>query len=127
MTLLQAMLKAHYSLFLVKAIHANGGLILGDILRDNEIFLIDFSMSKTAGPGLLFMGHVLPMPHFYMTSGAFMPVPKSIMGATLPAILDKFYNDGEILSPKQEAAFAAQVIRVALQADAMGGMHYQDV
>lgn len=127
MTLLQAMLKAHYSLFSVKAIHANKGLVLSDLLRDNEIFLIDLSMSRTAMPGMLFMGHVLPMPNFHMTSGAFMPVPESIMDDTLPAIVDKFYKEGEVLSPGQEAAFAAQVIRVALQADAMGKMHYQDI
>jgi len=35
---------------------------------------------------------------------------------------DRFYKEGEVLSLGQEAAFAAQVIRVALQADAMGGI-----
>jgi hypothetical protein len=49
------------------------------------------------------------------------------MDDKLPAILDKFYKAGEALSPSREAAFAAQVIRLALQADAMGGMRYQDV
>jgi hypothetical protein len=127
MTLLRAMLKAHYSLFSVKAIQENRGLVLSDLLRDNEIFVIDLSMSRSAIPDTLFMGHVLPMPHFHMTSGAFMPVPASIMDDKLPAILDKFYKEGEVLSPSREAAFAAQVIREALRADAMGGMRYQDV
>ena len=129
MTLLQAMLKARYSLFSVKATVPNKGLVLIDLMRvhDNEIFVIDLSMSRSAMPSMMLAGHVLPMPNFYMTSGTFLPIPKSILEDTLPAIAEKFYKEGEDLSPGQEAAFAAQVIRAALQAKAMDKIRYQDV
>jgi len=56
-----------------------------------------------------------------------LPMPKSILEDTLPAIAEKYYKENEELSPGQEAAFAAQVIRAALQAKAMDKIRYQDV
>ena len=60
-------------------------------------------------------------------AGHVLPMPKSILEDTLPAIAEKFYKEGEDLSPGQESAFAAQVIRAALQAKAMDKIRYQDV
>lgn len=126
MALLRAMQQAHYSLFAVKSATADRGLEMIDLLRNKDIFLVDLSMSRSAYPGMLFGGHVLPMPDFYMTSGAFLPIPDSIRESQIPAILEKFYSE-DILSPGQEAAFAVQVIRAALQANAMDAMRYQSI
>jgi hypothetical protein len=126
MTLLKAMQQAHYSLFAVKSATAERGLEMIDLLRDEEIFLVDLSMSRSAYPGFVFGGHVLPMPGYFMTSGAFLPIPGSILEDKIPAILEKFYHEDH-LSPGQEAAFAAQVIRAALQANAMDNMKYQSI
>jgi hypothetical protein len=127
MALLKSMQKARYSLFVVKSATANRGVELIDVLSDEEIFLVDLSMSRSAPPGLMFGGHVLPMPGFHISSGAFLPMPYSILEDEIPAIVNKFYSADHGLSPGQEAAFAAQVIRAALRANAMDSMSYRSV
>lgn len=127
MSLLQSMLKSYYSLFVVIGIISGKGLILSDILRNTEIFITDIGLSNSASLRMIFAGNILPIDRFYMTSGAFLPIPDSLFIEKIDLIIDKFYKEDNVLSQNQEAAFSAQVIRIALQAGVIENMNYKNV
>lgn len=127
MELLQAMRQAHYSLFQVKAANAGKGLMLWDMMRDNDIFLLDLNLSRTVQPGYLIAGHVLPMEGYYMSSGAILPITESLLKGEITRIIETFATeDGAPLSPGREAAFAGQVIRAALREHVMQKVRFAD-
>lgn len=72
--LLEAMSNAYSSLFAIdEVIPENSELILRDLLNDNnKIRLIDmgFSMSAFMNPDILIFTRIIPLPDFFMTSGA---------------------------------------------------------
>jgi hypothetical protein len=130
MTLLQAMRKAHYSVFQVKSIQQGTGATLFDILRAETIVLMDVGIGSTAMPGMLFAGRVLPLDEYYMTSGAFMPLSLDFFERRVIPALEKFCSnaaadDSVVFSPTQEAAFSAQIIRDGLREGQLEGMGYQ--
>jgi hypothetical protein len=127
MGMLQSMLKSFYSIFVVLAVCSGKGVIVGDIISDNELFITDIGLSSSAKPKMMFAANLFPFDKFYMTSGAILPIPDSLFQETTDSIIDKFYKDDNELSPNQEAAFAAQVIRAALQAGVIAKMKYRDV
>jgi hypothetical protein len=46
-----------------------------DVLHNKKVFIIDLGLSKTAEPGVVFAGHLLPLETFYATSGGWLPIP----------------------------------------------------
>ncbi len=130
MTLLRAMVKAHYSVFMVEEIQNGMGATLFDLLRHDRLSLIDIGIGTTARRGMIFGGRVLPLGDFYMTSGAFVPLWPDIVERIVIPALEKFCPDAHAedlveLSHSQEAAFSGQVIRAALKAGALKRMAYE--
>ena len=175
MSMLQSMLESFFSIFVVLAVCSGKGVIVGDIISDNELFITDIGFGHSAKPNiidlfplffyinqidrqnpntieyfpprnfskqrsmwlilidissgtsLMFAANVFPFDKFYMTSGAVLPIPGSLFKEKIDSIIDKFYKDDNELTPNQEAAFAAQVIRAALQDGVIAKMKYIDV
>jgi hypothetical protein len=128
--LLQAMLKARYSLFLVDGLERGNHIILRDILANDRVDLIDVGLSQTGMPGRILAGRILPMGDFYMSSGTMIPLPEGVYEASIRPIIDKFMGDEAAkkpLSRTQEAAFVARVIRVALHAGGADNVFYTDI
>jgi hypothetical protein len=120
MTLLRAMRESHYSVFQVKGVQRGRGATLFDILRYETFDLMDSGIGSTAVSGMFFAGRVLPVAEYYMTSGAFIPLtPDFFKRRVIPALEKHCSNapadESFILSPTQEAAFSAQIIRAALR------------
>ena len=127
MSMLQSMLESFFSIFVVLAVCSGKGVIVGDIISDNELFITDIGFGHSAKPNMMFAANVFPFDKFYMTSGAVLPIPGSLFKEKIDSIIDKFYKDDNELTPNQEAAFAAQVIRAALQDGVIAKMKYIDV
>lgn len=131
MTLLQAMLRSHYSIFAVAGTYSERGAVLQDLMRDSELFLMDQGIGSTAKRGAWFAGRVLPFPNFYMTSGAFIPLFKELVIEQLMPVIERFVErcgpkTGFVLSHRDEAKFSAQIIRRSLRAGALDNMVYAD-
>jgi hypothetical protein len=124
-----AMVKAHYSVFLVEQIEKGAGATLFDLLRHERLRLVDIGIGSTAVRGMFFAGRLLPMGEFWITSGAFLPLtPHLVKRIVIPA-LDKFCwdaraEDAVVFSPAQEAAFSGQIIRAALKAGVLERIRY---
>jgi hypothetical protein len=125
MELLETMQKAYYSLLIVKKVFQNKGVLVFDFVNEKDIFLIDLGLSISAKGGMMFASHIIPIGQFYRTSGAMLPIPASLFEDEIAAIVEKFFTKNDILSPAQEALFAAQVIRAALKAEVMENVRYQ--
>lgn len=129
--LLKAMSDSYYSLFLVDAVEAGKGGTLRDLVRDETLFLMDIGLGQSARSGLMLAGRVLPLPDFNMSSGALIPVEGDEVRQQVTFILKKFIKHkkpgGVVLSPGQEAAFSAQIIRVLLRAGLFDNIRYREI
>jgi hypothetical protein len=125
MELLETMQKAYYSLLIVEKVFENKGVLVFDAVNKKDIFLIDLGLSISADAGMMFASHIIPIDQFYRTSGAMLPIPDSLFEDEIASIVEKFFTKNDVLSPAQEALFAAQVIRAALKAEVMENVRYQ--
>lgn len=132
MTLLQAMSDAHYSVFRLAEILPRQGAVLFDLVRRENVELIDLSLAETGMPGTLLVARLLSLPQFRMSSGTMIPLPEPLIEQRILPLIDKFMPaDGggsrASMSPAQDAAFTGQLIRLALHADGADNMFYTDI
>ena len=76
---LEAMRHARFSLWRVERRHETAGLILQDLLRGGEIWLVDESMEKSAPRGVEMAARLLQPESFAMTARIIVPVTSDLM------------------------------------------------
>ncbi len=120
LAILQSLCQSHYSVFVIKEVFKNKGVIALDLLYAKEFFIIDIGLSVSGVEGLIFATHIRPfLNKFHVSSGATLPVPPVFAkDDKLASIIIKFIpeNSGDLLSKNKEALFASQVIRTVLKA-----------
>lgn len=129
--IMSAILNAFYSIFSIRQTSKGYGVIVHDILRSRDFLVMDVGLS-TSGTNMLWLaGRLVPLEHYCMTTGAFLPVPSSLTGTTLTRHVNKFlahrkeqHDDLHIFSQKHETAFAAQTIRFLLRSGASEQVGY---
>ena len=117
---LQSMAMAYFSVFFIKQIFEDKGVLVVDLLYQKELFVIDIGFAKSAIKGLILAGHLVPFKDFYITSGAMLPIPVELLqNDTIPSILSKFIDEDsdDYLSNAKETSFATQVLRSVLRFD----------
>lgn len=108
--MLDAMCRSRFSLFLVKRRHLATGLILEDLLRQEEVWLMDEGLEQSAPDGVFLASRVTKPDAFHMTTGA--PIPMTLdafenVAAVFPS-LDASLADGT------DAKFVETVYRSAI-------------
>ena len=76
---LEAMRHARFSLWRVERRHETAGLILQDLLRGGEIWLVDETMEKSAPRGVEMAARLLQPESFAMTARIIGPVTSDLM------------------------------------------------
>jgi hypothetical protein len=71
---LDAIRHAKFSLWRTESHHETGGLVVKDMLRDKETWLVDKSLTDSAEPGLTFAARLCWLGAFAMTRGVVVPV-----------------------------------------------------
>jgi hypothetical protein len=132
MEVLQTMRSAYYSLFKIMDILPHKGARLLNLVDGETIDLIDIGISETGSPGIFLVGRILPFPDFNMSSGTLIPVPETVYEDRMKAVVNKFIKTQEPgqrskLSPALEAAFTAEIIRLALHAGGEDNVFYTDI
>jgi hypothetical protein len=125
---LQAMLKAYYSLLQIVDVEHGVGLSVRDILSGKTDFLVDIGLGSTARKGAIMATRVIRHEGFVTTGGAGLPVPPEA-GPRIKKDLERMFppdTDYTRLTPKQEADLAARVIRDCLAADASSHVAYAE-
>ena len=77
--MLDAMCRSRFSLFLVKRRHLAAGLILEDLLRQEEVWLMDEGFEQTVPDGGTLASRVTKPDAFHMTTGAAIPITREAM------------------------------------------------
>lgn len=119
-TLLDAMLKPRYSLFVVHDVVRGLGVQTSDLFRGDSGFIVDVAFSETAVKGSILACRIISPDNgrFSMTTGAGLPIDRPIMERIIQEIPERFgKTTGEIvqMSPGKTAEFSAFIIRVCLE------------
>jgi hypothetical protein len=76
---LAAMRRARFSLWRIERRHSTTGLILRDLLRDEETWLVDEAMERNAPPGVEMAARLLQLENFAMTARIIVPILPDLM------------------------------------------------
>jgi hypothetical protein len=129
--LLQAMQDARFSVFAVEEAVPGLGVQVRDLLRDEPLFLVDIGFSQTADPGMVLAGNVISLPGLSMTTGAMLPVDRSIVEDLVERLPSRFATAtvGQFrqLSPSDQSELAALVIHACLAGGAASYVEARDV
>jgi hypothetical protein len=128
----QAMLGAYYSVFEILTIQPRQGASLRDLVSGETIDLLDISVSETGSPGIILAGRILPLADFNMSSGTLIPLPAPVYEDKIKPVVRKYTKSDKAgqkpkLSAGQEAAYTAEIIRIALHAGGEDNVFYTDI
>lgn len=101
---LAAMRRARFSLWRIERRHPTTGLILRDLLRDEETWLVDEAMEKSAPPGAEMAARLLQPESFAMTARIIVPILPDLM--TLPDLMEEVFIRAPALRRLQGDALA---------------------
>jgi hypothetical protein len=114
---LEAMRHAHFSLWRVERRHETAGLILRDLLRGGEIWLIDEAMEMNARPGVEMAARLLSLEGFEMTARIIVPVTRDLMEEVFDRAPALRRARGDVLA--RDPRFAIGIYRAAVATGAM--------
>jgi hypothetical protein len=130
-SVLDAMLKPRYSLFVVDEVVKGLGVQTRDLFRTDSGFIVDAALSETAVNGFVLASRIISPDNgrLSMTTGAGLPVNRPILDRIIQEVLEQFGTTaGEIvrMSADRAAEFSASIIRICLEEDAASCMTYDD-
>jgi hypothetical protein len=114
---LEAMHHARFSLWRVERRHQTAGLILRDLLRDEDVWLVDEAMEKEARPGVEMAARLLKPEDFAMTARIIVPVTPDLMEKVFVSAPALRSAQGDVLAP--DPRFAIGIYRAAVATGAM--------
>jgi hypothetical protein len=109
---LEAMCSAQFSIWRVERGHHIYGLIVTDLLREMEIWLVDEALTISARNGLCFAGRLCHLQHFTITNGVAIPILSASMERLVADAIARRQRDLEHAS--RTANLAAEIYRAAL-------------
>src|SRR5215469_1124304 len=112
MRVLEAMCGAQFSIWRIEHRHHIYGLVATDLLRQNEIWLIDEAMTASVRNGVRFAGRLSHLEHFTITNGVAVPVVGALMEQAVADAIARTSKDPNHAS--ETANFAADIYRAAL-------------
>jgi hypothetical protein len=120
--LLAAMCRARFSIWHIADRHDTCGLVINDLLRNTETWLVDEGLEKCAKTGMCLAGRLFDADQFSMTSGAMVPTDWSLLKDVLTDGRACRYNDLQRIA--DDPRFATAIYRAALDYGAMENVEY---
>jgi len=120
---LEAMRHARFSIWRIERLHETAGLVLRDLLRQGETWLMDESMEKNPPLGGDLAGR-LPTPEsFAMTTGVLVPVTRGLMQEVFDKTPALQRATADAIA--QDQRFATAIYRAAVGRGAMESVRYE--
>jgi hypothetical protein len=122
--MLDAMCNARFSVVSVRRRHPVAGLIVKDLFRDIDLWLVDQGLEMSLPAGTAFATRYFAPDRFVMTSGVGVPFDDDLLEAVVdstPVLLRK--SPAEAIEDRR---FAEAVYRAAIADRLMQGVTYQD-
>jgi hypothetical protein len=120
---LEAMRHARFSVWRIHHRHEIAGLIVADVLREVEAWVVDENLEASAPEGLSFAGRVCEPDRFAMTCGVIVPVDRDLMEEVALDMLAWRRGDPEHVA--QDPRFATAIYRAAIDAGIMNRVAYE--
>ena len=114
---LEAMRQARFSVWRVERRHEAAGLMVQDLLRRDEAWLVDEALEQSAPEGVAVAMRLCTPDAFAMTSGIIVPVDREMMQEVLDQVLPRPRVRGE---PDQVATIADSRARSIVRPWRMG-------
>jgi hypothetical protein len=126
--LLSAYSRAIYRVLVTETSAPDAGLYCRDIVRHEDLFLMDLAMSRSFGAGeaargRAFASRTIPLGDFWMTDGAFLPINSK--EAFLNASKGMEYRQNLLL--QGPGGMALSIVRACLAAGAADWVGYEPV
>ncbi len=121
---LEAMRRARFSIISFVRRHPVAGLIVKDLFRGVEVWLVDEGLESSLPDGAALATRLYTPEHFAMTAGILVPLDLELIEdaiAGTPQLLRKGYE--EVIDDRR---FAEAIYRVALASGLMEQVAYQD-
>ena len=120
---LEALCGARFSIWRILPRHDVVGLVVEDLLRDSEAWLVDEALTVSAPPGLTFAGRLYWPGDFAMSCGVVVPVDAELMEeALLEGMSWVRHADPEAVA--DDPRFAMVVYRTALIQGVMDSVEF---
>ena len=122
---LEAIRQAQFSLWRIESHHEIVGLVVTDVLRDKETWLVDESLTESAEPGLTFAARLYWPAAFAMICGVVVPVDAELVEDTLFDNMALLHHT-EPNRFADDPRFAAAIYRSALNAGIMDHVIFRE-
>jgi hypothetical protein len=109
---LEAMRHARFSVWHINRRHETAGLIITDVLREAEVWLVDEQLEASAPEDLSFAGRICEPDHFAMSCGVVVPVYRELIEEVALDMLAWRRGDPERVA--QDPRFAIAIYRAAI-------------
>ena len=121
---LNAMLAARFALVRVERRHPEAGLIVSDLMREEEFWLVDEGMESTVPVGFKMATRVYAPEDFHMAAGVFVPLEGVLLMSALARrpLLSRMNLD----EAADDRPFAEAIYREAISARVMEWVRFQD-
>ncbi len=120
---LEAMREARFSVWRIDHPHESAGLVVTDVLREVETWIVDEHLEASAPEGLCFAGRICEPDRFAMTCGVIVPVDRELMEEVALDMLAWRRGDPELVA--QDPRFVTAIYRAAIDAGIMDSVAYE--
>jgi hypothetical protein len=110
--MLEAMRHARFSVWRIKQRHEAAGLIITDVLREAEVWLVDEQLEASAPEDLSFAGRICEPDRFAMSCGVVVPIYRELIEEVALDMLAWRRGDPEHVA--QDPHFAIAIYRAAI-------------
>jgi hypothetical protein len=110
--MLEAMCRARFSIWRIAGRHDTCGLVVNDLLRRAETWLVDEGLEASGVTGMCFASRLCEADQFAITSGVIVPVDLPILEDVLTDSLACRYADPERVG--DDPRFASAIYRAAI-------------
>jgi hypothetical protein len=120
---LEAMRKARFSLW--RGRHAVVGLVVQDLLRQGEAWLVDEAMERSAPEGMAAAMRLCTPDTFAMTSGVIVPVDREALEEVLAEVLPRVRGSPDRVA--NDRRFATAIYRTAVARGLMERIGFEEI
>jgi hypothetical protein len=114
---------ARFSVWRIRHRHEIAGLVVSDVLREIDVWLMDENLEASAPEDMAFAGRICEPADFAMTCGVVVPVDKDLLEKVLLDTLAWRHGSPEQVA--QEPRFAAAIYRAAIDTGLMERIAYE--
>ncbi len=121
---LEAMRQARFAAWRVECRHDVAGLIVQDLLRQDEAWLVDEALEQSAPEGMAMAMRLCTPDAFAMTSGIIVPVDREGMEEVLDQVLPRVRGEPDQVA--NDRRFATAIYRMAVANGLMERISFEE-